>query len=184
MKRLRRIDGDRLADQLLDRLPGSLLLRRAEADRHATGAGPPGPSDPVDVTLGLVRHIKIDHVAQAFDIDASGGHIGGDQDVHLTSFEGLQDALPGRLRLATMDRRRPQPAGLGLVGIAFGELPEQAIGAASRFGENQNLSGRFAAQQGDQQVEFVGGFDPQQPLVDLFDRRRRGGDHHFRMVLQ
>ena len=53
--------GDGFADQLFDLPQIGQLRRHAEADRKAAVPGPAGAADPVDVGLGDVGQIEVDH---------------------------------------------------------------------------------------------------------------------------
>ena len=77
--------GDRNADQPLDIAQERRFLVIAERDRHAVGAGARGAADAVHVRSRDVRQIVIDHMADAVDVDAAGGDVGGDQDAQLAA---------------------------------------------------------------------------------------------------
>src|SRR5882672_10034473 len=65
------------ADQPFDIAQERRLLVIAERDRHALGAGARGAADAVDVGFRNVRQIVVEHVADAVDVDAAGGDVGG-----------------------------------------------------------------------------------------------------------
>ena len=69
------------ADQLFDvaQIP-HILAAGDQRDRNALGAGARGATDAVDISFGDVGKIEIHHMADAVDIDAAGGDVGGDQD--------------------------------------------------------------------------------------------------------
>src|SRR6185369_499953 len=69
---------DRHPDQPFDIAEEGAFLVIAERDRHALGAGARGAADAVDVALRDVRKVVIEHVADAIDVDAAGGDVGGD----------------------------------------------------------------------------------------------------------
>src|SRR5438874_10672022 len=55
-------DSDRLARQALDVAEIRSFFRVAEADGVSAGAGASGPSDAVDILLGNVGNVVVDHV--------------------------------------------------------------------------------------------------------------------------
>ena len=84
---------DRLARGALDRAQHAALARRDEQDRLAAAAGAAGAADAVHVAFGVVRHVVVDHVADALHVQAARGDVGGDQDVDLAVLELLDGAL-------------------------------------------------------------------------------------------
>src|SRR6056297_639946 len=79
----------------LDRLPGSTFNCRQHSfftggykeDRFAFTAGTPGTADAVNIGFGIVGNIIIDDVADAFDIQPAGSHIGGNDNIETSFFE-------------------------------------------------------------------------------------------------
>mmetsp|Transcript_18057 Transcript_18057/g.51337 ORF Transcript_18057/g.51337 Transcript_18057/m.51337 type:complete len:203 (+) Transcript_18057:595-1203(+) len=51
-------------------------------------------------------HVEVDHVLNAFDVDAATSDVGGDQDIVCPIFESRQGCLSDLLRLSAMQRRR------------------------------------------------------------------------------
>src|SRR6185436_1676841 len=86
-----------------------------------------GPADAVDVIVRLPRHVEIDHVADAFDVEAPGGDVGGNQDVDLTRLEAVELGDAARLvhvalNLADREVRALEARGeLADRGLAIGE---------------------------------------------------------------
>jgi len=62
----------------LDLLDIAALALGTEGCRGASGAGASRPSDPVDEVFGDLREIEVHYVCDAFNVNASGGYIGGD----------------------------------------------------------------------------------------------------------
>src|ERR1700722_20755261 len=91
------------ADQFLDVAQISDLLAGDERDRHAVSAGPRGAADAVDIGLRYVGQIEIHHMADAVDVDAAGGDVGGDQRADLAGAECRQYPLAMVLRLVAMN---------------------------------------------------------------------------------
>src|SRR6185503_2698061 len=82
---------DLLGDELLDGLERERARLVHQADRLARRAGPRGAPDAVHIVLRILRKIPVHHVAHALDVQASRGHVGGDQDRELRVLEGVQD---------------------------------------------------------------------------------------------
>ena len=53
-----------------------------------------GAADTMDIGISGVRHIEVDHMRDAFDVQASRGNIGGNHDLMLATPEALQRRLP------------------------------------------------------------------------------------------
>lgn len=79
--------GDALARHLLDVAQVSTFVLRAERNRHAILAGARGAADPVHIAFRHVRQFKIHHMADAGDINSSGGNVGGDQHADAAGLE-------------------------------------------------------------------------------------------------
>ena len=124
-----------------------------ESDDGAVHARSPGAPGAVDVVLVVGRRIEVHHATHGIDVDASGGHVGGDQRSRRTRREPLQ---------------RPLPLGLGAVAVdgdggdpGLTELLDQPVGAALGPAEHD---GRAVAgdQIGGQRDAAVGVGPPEQ----------------------
>src|SRR3546814_10013064 len=82
------------------------LVGRAEADRLALGAGARGAADAVDILLGNVRDLEVDHMADARHVDTARGDVGRDEQFDLARTERLPPVGALRLALVAMDRAR------------------------------------------------------------------------------
>src|SRR5262245_404941 len=118
------------ADQPLDvaQIP-HLLGARDQRDRHALGAGPRGAADAVDIGFRHVGQVEIDDMADAVDIDAARGDVGGHQRADLPSAERAEHAFAMVLRLVAVNGFRSDAGpveGLhDLVGAVFGAGEDQ-----------------------------------------------------------
>mmetsp|Transcript_4637 Transcript_4637/g.11647 ORF Transcript_4637/g.11647 Transcript_4637/m.11647 type:complete len:542 (+) Transcript_4637:535-2160(+) len=63
-------------------------------------------ANPMRVRLDVLRHVVVDHVLHALDVDASPRDVGGDEDLVLAALEALDGQLARRLVLARVDGRR------------------------------------------------------------------------------
>ena len=112
--------GQRRVGGALDGPEHTALARGDEEDRLAAAARAAGAADAVDVGLGVVRDVEVQHVADAVDVQAAGGDIGGDQDVQLAVLELIDGALALVLRDVAVDGGRGETAGAQLLGDLLG----------------------------------------------------------------
>src|SRR5262245_52759285 len=87
------------SDQPLDITQVGPLRMVAERDRHAFGAGTRGTADAVDIALGNIREVIIDHMADAIDVNSTSRNVGGDQRAQPAVAESGEDTLALVLRL-------------------------------------------------------------------------------------
>src|SRR5436190_20261039 len=99
----KRLDRDLVAGQLLDVAQIGPLILGAEGDRDPGRPGTRRPPDPVDILLGDVRQLEVDHVADARDVDSARRDVGGDEDPHLAGLELGERLLALRLALVAVD---------------------------------------------------------------------------------
>src|SRR5215218_4637609 len=88
---------DRLLEHPLDAAQQVDLVDRDEADRVAARAGPPGPTDPVDVVLRVPRQLEVDDVWQVLDVQPPGGDVRRDEHPDLATLEALERSRSLRL---------------------------------------------------------------------------------------
>src|SRR3981081_3595253 len=81
-------DRDRHPDELLDVAQEGPLLGLAERDRDPFCTGTRGAADAMYVALRNVWKVVVDNVADAVDVDAAGGDIGGHQRANVARPEG------------------------------------------------------------------------------------------------
>ena len=75
--------GDLVPGQFLDRRDRFGILGRRQGDRDALHPGAAGAADAMDIIVGLPRHVEIDDMADAFDVESARRDVGGDEDVDL-----------------------------------------------------------------------------------------------------
>ena len=56
------------------------VVGRRQGEGAAFTAGTAGAADAMDIVLSMDRHIEIEHMAHADDVEAAGGDIAGDQE--------------------------------------------------------------------------------------------------------
>src|SRR5690606_15530914 len=93
-----RIYRHRLTDRLLDIGEKGPLVTVAEGECDAFGTGSRRAADAMDVTLGFVRQVEVDDVADAVDIYAAGGNVGRHQNAYPPCLEVGQRTLQRALR--------------------------------------------------------------------------------------
>jgi hypothetical protein len=84
---------DFLADEVLDLLHLLHVLTRHDRKGVALVLCAAGAADAVNIILRVLRHIVIDHVADAGDIDAARGDVGRDHDLVFAGLETRQRIL-------------------------------------------------------------------------------------------
>src|SRR5439155_21719927 len=94
-----------LPDQRLDGGDGLAVLGTGDRIGAPIAACASRTPDPMDVILGMVRHVEIENVGQALDVEATRGHIAADQKPDLAVSETLQRLGPLRLDHIAMQRR-------------------------------------------------------------------------------
>ena len=65
-----------------------------QRDDPAGGPGPGGAARTVQVVLVIVRRVELHHQVHVVDVDAAGGHVGGDQDAGVPGGERVERPLP------------------------------------------------------------------------------------------
>ena len=94
-----------VVDQSFDRPQFSTFFGAAERQGHSFCAGAAGPPDAVHVGFRFDRDVEVDHVCDAFDIDATCGNIGCHQHTGPPVAEVFECSLAGTLRLVAVDHR-------------------------------------------------------------------------------
>lgn len=92
------ITGDLCPSDLLDVKQLVHLLASAEdGESPAVFTCPAGPADAVDVILRILGDVKVEYSVHIVYVDASGGHVGGDEDGDPAGLEPVHDLSSGRL---------------------------------------------------------------------------------------
>src|SRR5579864_5403423 len=160
---------NRQADQLFDVAQERHLLAVAQRDGDACGAGARGAADAMHIGLRHVRQVVIDDVADAVDVDAARGDVGGDQRPDLAVAKRRQHPLALVLRFVAVDR---------LGGDAGADqTAHDFVGAVLGPGEDQRAVDGLLAQYVDERCRLGGAIDANDALLDLF---HRGGGRYDR----
>ena len=96
-------DRDRGSEEALDADEVSRFSLIAEGVGNPPSSCSRRATDAVDVILGLVRKIVIEHVGDVLDVDASCGDVGRDEERHIPTTEGLEGPNARGLGFVAMD---------------------------------------------------------------------------------
>src|SRR5215472_10065187 len=135
---------DRLADQRFDGGDGLAVLGRRDGIGTAVAPRAAGAADAMHVVLGMVRHVEIEHVGQALDVEAACGHVAADQEADLVVFEALKRLRTLRLRHVTVERRH--------VEAVLRERAIEYVHVALAVAEDQRVLHVLVAQQAPQRL--------------------------------
>ena len=127
---------DRLTGSLFDGTQQVLLTRGHEKNRIARTTGTTGTANAVHIGLGVVWDVVVDDVADALHVQATSGHVGGNEDIDFARAQILHGTLTLLLWDVTIDSCRGEAASLELIGQIFG--------------------GHLGAHEGDHTIEFLG----------------------------
>ena len=94
-----------LADQPLDGADRLAVDRSDDGDRDACPPGATGSADAVDVIIGMMRHVKIEDMADLRNIEPAGRDVRSDQHRDLALAERLKRSSARRLVHVAMQRR-------------------------------------------------------------------------------
>ncbi len=159
------------ADQPLDVAQKAHLLgARDQRDRGAFSAGARGAADAMDIGLGHVGQIEVHHMADAVDVDAARGDIGGDQRADLAGAERRQHPLAVVLRLVAMN-------GVGADAGPFQAL-HHLVGAVLGAGKHQRAVDRFLLEELRQDRGLGRMIDLDDALDDALHRRGHRRHRH------
>ena len=159
------------AEQLLN--PNEVAGFRFIAERigQAFPTGPSRATNAMDVDLGLVGQVEVEHVGDVFHVNAATGDVGRHENEHVAVAKRFQ---------------RPRPCGLTLVavnGIGRDADLAQLLGKAVRTvlgsGEHDATGDHLAFEQIDEQLTLVGLLDEGHVLLDAVGGRRLRADVHL-----
>ena len=107
------------------------ILRGHNGKSVAHALRPAGAADAMDIVLGMLRHVVVDHVADLLDVDAARGDIGGHHDFVAAVAKSVERLLALALGAVGMQHRD---------GMALLVQPARdAVGAVLGAAENQHL---------------------------------------------
>ena len=115
----------------------------------------------MNVGLGNLRQIVVDHVRDAVDVDAARGDVGRDEHVDLVRFEPVERLRARVLALVAVNRRG------GDVGVE--ELSCDAVGRVLHLREDDDLERVPLLDQVDEQLRFVSLLDETERLGNAVD---------------
>lgn len=100
VQRLVDVPGDGLdlgSELLLDPVQGEPVVVGDQVDGHAQVTEPAAPSDPVQVRLGHLGEVEVDHHVHGLNVDAAGEEVGAHQVPAQARPEVVEDPVPVRL---------------------------------------------------------------------------------------
>ena len=160
----------------LDGAQQAALARGDEQQRLARAARAAGAADAVDVRLGVVGDVEVDHVADAVDVQAAGGDVGGHEDVQAAVLQLVDGALALVLRDVAVDGGGGEAAGAQLLG----ELLGLVLGAH----EHDHRLELLDLQHAGEGVELVAVRGHQEALADVVRGARLRLDRDFLRVVE
>ena len=121
------------------------------------------------IVFGIERNVDVEHGRHIFDVQATGRHIGADQQIHIAPLKGVQRLQTLVLALVAVQRRCAKAIALQRTGQTgtpqFAVDEHKSLGHATLFDQ--------VTQSGALVVLF-------NPIKTLLNRRRRGvGSRHF-----
>ena len=125
-------------DDALDVGQEGTFLAIAQRPRGPALTGTAGTADAVDVGLGLVRHVKVDDVRDAVDVEPTRGDIRSHQHIERAVAEAIECSLTRVLTLVAVD-------GLS-ADLRLGELAHHLVGTVLGAGEDQRAFDRGIAE--------------------------------------
>ncbi|MNP25414.1 hypothetical protein D3C76_1182220 [compost metagenome] len=130
----------------------------------------------MDVILGDDRQVEVDHQRQVFDVQATGRHVGSDQNLHFTRLEAVERALAGRLGLVAVDA----------VGVDAQPLKffHQRVHAVAGLGEHQYLLPLALAHQVHEQFRLALLVHRHDPLLDRIGRDVARADFDSQRIVE
>ena len=159
-----------LPDQRLDGGDGLAVLGTCDRIGAPIAACASRAPDAMDVVLGMVRHVEIEDMGQALDVEAARGHVAADQKPDLAVPETLQRLGPLRLDHIAVQRRH--------VETVLGERAVEDIHVALAVAEDQRVLDVLVLDEAPERLALVHGIDHQERLHHGLGRRgrRRHGD--------
>ena len=160
--------GDFLPDEAFDRGEFFQFVGCDKGEGVAGALGAAGAADAVHVVFGVLRDVEVYDMADAGDVDAAGGDVGGDHDPVASGFETFEgfDALVLRaVRVEDGD-------GLIVGAQALGDAVRAVFGA----GEDEGAGEIAFLQEGEQHAEFAALVGDIDAVVDGFRDGAGGAD--------
>ena len=148
-------------DDAFDGADFGLLTDMYNADARTAFAGAAGASGTVDVAFDVVRETVVDDVCQVVDIEASGGNVGGDEELRTV----LAELLHGQVALGLC---QVAVEGLGVVAVAD-EVVGDFLGLHAGAAEDDGIDAGIVVDNALEGGIFVLGLDE---IIDVVDMLR------------
>lgn len=110
-----------------------VILRCDQSESIAVTMGAPCATDTMDVGIGRIGHIVVDHMRDALNVEPARRDVRGDHDMEMPGFEAMQGALALSLCAVAVQARD------AVTGVR--DLPRDLVGPVFGTGENQHRIG-------------------------------------------
>jgi hypothetical protein len=150
-----------------DILQIAALVIADKADRDAVRTRTRGAADAVDILVGHIGQLVIEHMADAGDVDTARGDIGRDQHLQMAVAETLHRGGALALALVAMDR--------GGLDACARQMADNAVGTMFGAGEDQRAVDASSFRRWLSKRLLFALVDKGHILLDAFRRGRRRG---------
>src|SRR5690349_23159953 len=93
---------DRSSHDAFERSNHVFIFGRDQCESVACALSAPGATDAVDVGIGSVWHVEVDHMRNTVNIQTARCNVGGDHDAKMSCFEAVQGLFALSLRAIAM----------------------------------------------------------------------------------
>ena len=163
----KRLAFERLSHNALEGADHIVIFRRDECERVSCALGASRATDAVDVGVGSIRHVVVDDMGNALNIETARCNVGGDHDTEVPGLETAQSLFALSLRAVTMQACDAEPG--------VGDLPRDLVGTMLGAREDQYGFCIDVLEQFQQQGRLqMGGYG----IERVRNRMRRPADTH------
>jgi hypothetical protein len=124
-----RLSFDRSSHDAFERSNHVPVFGRDQRERVSCALSAPCPTDAVDVGVGSVWHIEVDHMRNTVNVETTRRNVSSHHDAKVSSFEAMQGLFALSLRAIAVQ------AGDTMTRVR--DLTSQLIGAMFRAGKNK-----------------------------------------------
>ena len=128
-----RLSFDRSSHDAFERPNHVLIFGRDQCERVACALSAPRATDAVDVGIGSVWHIEVDHMRNTVNVQTARRNVGSHHDAKVSCFEAVQGLFALSLRAIAVQA--------GHTKTSMRDLPRQLFGTMFRAREDQNRFG-------------------------------------------
>ena len=162
------------AQNLLDGTDHALVVSGRQGEGIAIAGGATGPADTVNIGIGGVRDVVVDHVGNPRHIDSPCGDVGGHENLKGAVAKAVQGSLASFLGQISLQRCRLE--------AGPGQFFAQAFGAVFGAGKYQHRLGDSMTQKLQEHSRLAVLFDRVESVTDGVRRGGRADLNRDRMV--